>query len=473
MPMEFHPINRSPSPPTPISGGTVTAVTGTPPISSTGGTTPDISHDATAVTPGTYASANVTVDQKGHITDIEDGSPGGGFAPIVFPPFLNEAPASNPATADLRNKHPTLDFDGSTDEEAVWSHVLRPGYAGGWLRVSTWWSFTSATSGSLRVQAAIERINTSSLDIDADSFAAFRSTDGTAPSTSGQVIKTDITFFDSAQRDGLTAGELFRLKIRRDADGTSGTDDITTDAELLMVSMVEVTPTDIPTDGLVLWIKADSENTYSPGDPVTTAHDRSGLANDFSGTGGAASPTWEDSGVTIGGLPVFQFDGAQSFRRIQTSFDSSAWSAATVFLVLRNDLDPPVDINFAGLCTFNPSNDATHHPYTDTAIYNGMYTTARKSVGNPSPSLASPYYITVISTAGDWRERLNGTIIFSTATNTFQGVSNPLAYTIFGNTGASAYFFQGVMGEWIIYNTVLSAADIDIVEYYLANKWGI
>jgi hypothetical protein len=89
------------------------------------------------------------------------------------------------------------------------------------------------------VQAAIERIDASSLDIDSDSFAAFQSAGGTAPGTSGQVIKVDVAFTNGAQMDSLAAGELFRLKIRRDADGTSGTDDITTDAELLAVLIKE------------------------------------------------------------------------------------------------------------------------------------------------------------------------------------------------------------------------------------------
>jgi hypothetical protein len=39
--------------------------------------------------------------------------------------------------------------------------------------------------------------------------------------------------------DSLAAGEAYRLKIRRDADGTSGTDDITTDAELIAVNVKE------------------------------------------------------------------------------------------------------------------------------------------------------------------------------------------------------------------------------------------
>jgi hypothetical protein len=158
---------------------------------------------------------------------------------VVFGPNDNEPPASAFATLDTRNVHPTLDFDGATDEEAVFSAVLPAHYAGGGLTIDTFWAFSSAVSGSLRVQSAIERIDASSLDIDADSFAAFNSAGGTAPGTSGQVIKVTLTHASGAEMDSLAAGDMFRLKIRRDADGTSGTDDITTDAELLAVHVKE------------------------------------------------------------------------------------------------------------------------------------------------------------------------------------------------------------------------------------------
>lgn len=158
----------------------------------------------------------------------------------VFHPASNEPPAASYATLDTRNVHPTLDFDGSADEEAVFSGYLPANYGGGGLTISTFWSFTSATSGSLRVQADIERIDLLSLDLDADSFSGtFQSAGGTAPGTSGQVIKVDVPFTSGAQMDSVVANENFRLKIRRDADGTSGTDDITTDAELIAVVVKE------------------------------------------------------------------------------------------------------------------------------------------------------------------------------------------------------------------------------------------
>jgi hypothetical protein len=71
--------------------------------------------------------------------------------------------------------------------------------------------------------------------MDADSFAAFQSNDFAAGATLGVPQGVAVTFTDGAQMDSVGAGAFFRLKVRRDADGTSGVDDITTRAELLFV----------------------------------------------------------------------------------------------------------------------------------------------------------------------------------------------------------------------------------------------
>ena len=56
------------------TAGGVTDVTGTAPISSSGGSTPDISHDTSGVTAGIYTQATVQVNDTGHVTNAVPGS---------------------------------------------------------------------------------------------------------------------------------------------------------------------------------------------------------------------------------------------------------------------------------------------------------------------------------------------------------------------------------------------------------------
>lgn len=158
----------------------------------------------------------------------------------IFTPLHASYPASNYATPDLRNQHPVLDFDGSTDEECYFEGVLPSHYAGGSIVIDVYVALTSAISGTSRWQTDIERQNSAGPDLDTDSFVGtFQSAGGTASGTSGIATVISITHTAGAQMDSLAAGEPFRLKLRRDADGTSGTDDIATDAEVTRVVIRE------------------------------------------------------------------------------------------------------------------------------------------------------------------------------------------------------------------------------------------
>ena len=157
-----------------------------------------------------------------------------------FHPFNNEPPSSNPATPDLRNQHPVLDFNDTTDEEAVFSGIMPQAYSDGGITVLIHYSATTATSGNVVWQVALERVGDQQQDVDSDDFAAFQSSGAVAvPSTSGLVDIISINFSSGAQMDSVTAGEKFRLKARRDADDTSATDSVSGDIELHAVEIRE------------------------------------------------------------------------------------------------------------------------------------------------------------------------------------------------------------------------------------------
>ena len=158
----------------------------------------------------------------------------------VFTPQQNEPPSANYATLDTRNQHLVLDFDPAADEAANFKAVLPRHYAGGGITVYVHYAMTSATSGTVVWDVSFERIGDGVQDIDSDGFAAIQHSGAvTVPGTSGNVDIASIAFTDGGQIDSVAVGELFRLKVSRDADSTNATDNATGDAELLAVELKE------------------------------------------------------------------------------------------------------------------------------------------------------------------------------------------------------------------------------------------
>ncbi len=112
-------------------------------------------------------------------------------------------------------------------------------YQGGGVTVHLFVSFVAAVAGNSYWQVAFEKMEAGGIDIDGDSFEPFRGAAGTPAATSGYFIDVSIAFTNGSQMDSIVAGDMFRLKVRRDADGSAGTDDITTQAELIGVYVEE------------------------------------------------------------------------------------------------------------------------------------------------------------------------------------------------------------------------------------------
>lgn len=142
---------------------------------------------------------------------------------------------TNAATLGWRNGHAFLKFAPApaTAQVAVWTLFMPTTYNGGSLIVRAAWT-TTATTGGVVLDAALERIAAGGLDIDADSFAtAVAASAVTADATSGKTAISSATI-TGASLASIVAGDLFRLRVRRDlADSAAG------DAQVLMVELRE------------------------------------------------------------------------------------------------------------------------------------------------------------------------------------------------------------------------------------------
>lgn len=160
------------------------------------------------------------------------GGGGGGTKTIaVFRPHDNEPPASNYATFSVRNSHPILQFDTTTQEGAVWTgRVPEAASLTSGVVVYVEWAATSATSGTVGWDVAFERIV--SLDTDSDSFGTAKTiTAATVSGTSGITSKTSVSFAQADLPASLAAGDMYRVRVRRDVTN----DTATGDAELFQV----------------------------------------------------------------------------------------------------------------------------------------------------------------------------------------------------------------------------------------------
>lgn len=157
----------------------------------------------------------------------------------TFTALDNMPPAASYATFDTRNGYAVLDFDDTTDESAVFCGVMPANYAGGGLTVTVGWMATSATTGTISLDVAFMSVTDDADDLDTKAFAAANNANPTTASATGEVDYATVTFTDGADMDSVAAGELFYLKVTRDANGTTSTDDVSGDMELVFIKLVE------------------------------------------------------------------------------------------------------------------------------------------------------------------------------------------------------------------------------------------
>jgi hypothetical protein len=149
------------------------------------------------------------------------------------------------------------------------------------------------------------------------------------------------------------------------------------------------------------------------------------------------------------------------------SIAGTGWTALEAAYVAADSNDPGSTGVGAVLVNFGTDVVADHEPYTDGNIYHGFASTARKTVGDPTPSLTAPHIASIRSAASDWQYWLDGTQFFATATNTVALSATPGV----GRDTRGSYL-HGKVSEVVLANTTLATEDRQCLEGYLAYKWG-
>ena len=223
---------------------------------------------------------------------------------------------------------------------------------------------------------------------------------------------------------------------------------------------------DLPVkSGCVTWLDGadDSVFTYSSGTLVSEWRDKSGNANHVYQSTTASQPTRNTtySGSGSNAKDVVVFDGTDDSLSSTNSLDLSTGS--TMFVLVRGS----VGSSDAGVISINNSlsHGITIHSGSLAYFYfgSGGYHTTQNIATSQTNILTKVW---TGSTSGNRISYKNGTQGYSTGT-----MSNSNATGVL-RLGQQSTYLNGLIGEVIIYNRELAAAELNKVHGYLSNKWG-
>ncbi|MFC1659029.1 LamG-like jellyroll fold domain-containing protein [Pseudomonadota bacterium] len=221
----------------------------------------------------------------------------------------------------------------------------------------------------------------------------------------------------------------------------------------------------IPTSGLTLWLDADDESTITfNGSTVSGWEDKSGNGNNVIQTTASSQPTYVVAGLN--NRAVLSFDGSDTLSKASVSTLSLfSQNETTMFIVNKQDFaqsSTPFVWN-----TGVGGRVSIHNPWGDGIIYwDAPITSGRIYQGGHSAKTNWAVWGFVKESNTASRVYYNGSSLFS-GTYTSSPIPIASAALDFGES------FTGDIAEVIVYNRALNSAEIDAVEAYLADKWGL
>jgi len=154
-----------------------------------------------------------------------------------------------------------------------------------------------------------------------------------------------------------------------------------------------------------MWWEGDYEDaSYDDNDAVAQWTDLSGAGNHGTQSDAGNKPTFK--AAIINGHDVLRFNGTSAYLEVP---DLSSLTSAHIFVVMKLDNDPTLDVVQSGLWHFQTAGDDSNMPYTDGNYYDAFASNARKSTGDPAFDFDSGFGIySVKSVSGEWTSWVNG-----------------------------------------------------------------
>jgi hypothetical protein len=228
----------------------------------------------------------------------------------------------------------------------------------------------------------------------------------------------------------------------------------------LWLDSADVNTLTIQAGNVLLWRDKSGNRRDATGYNTTASYNASGLnpgypALEFSSTRSMRSPVPANTFTTaVHGFFVFKFSG--------TAVGGSVYDPLSRTPSPGNGTPAPFD-----MYSFNGSSFRL--------IGNGTTNSQNSAASNVFVNTTATIYTFGIQSSATttWNESINGTFTALTTTGTASYGDTASSFIVIGGRQDTAVFYQGVIAEVILYNVYLPTDQRQLVEGYLAWKWGL
>lgn len=216
-----------------------------------------------------------------------------------------------------------------------------------------------------------------------------------------------------------------------------------------------------------LWLDANDSSTITISTGVSQWNDKSGNGRNATQATGANQPLVISA--ALNGLNVLRFDGSNDLLNYDGSFFVN--TSYMVFSVVTRRSNRTFNFYMGGTTTSNNNNlilgwtsPSTLHEF---AQYGTSFAATVESYTSPIPDL----WVGWLDTSVGRRQRRNGTQVATSGTTTQLSGNGGSSIGRFFDVSNS--YYDGDVAEIIATTSVLTLSNIQLVEGYLAWKWGL